>query len=89
MTALYNGMTREALDASYNNSAAVLNSAVLMAEFDERSAKLRAAQRLPDPLGREGPNRLWIKCRDDFFHGQLAAPLRHQQIGLHIDAAQP
>jgi len=71
MTALYNGMTREALDASYNNSAAVLNSAVLMAEFDERSAKLRAAH--PQYLDlRYGPA---PRNRIDYFPAARPGPL--------------
>lgn len=41
MTALYRGMTRAALDAAYDNSAAVKNSAQLLADFDERSQRLR------------------------------------------------
>lgn len=41
MTALYRGMTRAALDAAYDNSAAVKNSALLLADFDERSRRLR------------------------------------------------
>lgn len=41
---LYRGMDRAALDAAYNNSAAVANSAELMAGFRARSDKLRAEQ---------------------------------------------
>ena len=43
MTALYRGMNRAALDAAYDNSAAVRNSALLMADFDARSRALREA----------------------------------------------
>ncbi|MDX3905255.1 MAG: alpha/beta hydrolase [Pigmentiphaga sp.] len=71
MTALYNGMSREELDASYNSSAAVLNSAVLMAEFDERSAKLRAAH--PQYLDlRYGPA---PRQRLDYFPAARSGPL--------------
>ncbi len=41
---LYRGMDRAALDAAYDNSAAVADSAALLADFDARSAQLRAAQ---------------------------------------------
>jgi arylformamidase len=41
---LYRGMDRAALDAAYNNSAAVAESPALLAEFDARSARLRAAK---------------------------------------------
>lgn len=40
---LYRGMDRAALDAAYDNTAAVANSAALLANFDARSARLRAA----------------------------------------------
>ena len=40
---LYRGMDRAALDAAYDNTAAVANSAALLADFDARSARLRAA----------------------------------------------
>jgi acetyl esterase/lipase len=39
---LYRGMERAALDAAYNNSAAVTNSSELMADFQLRSDRLRA-----------------------------------------------
>lgn len=39
---LYRGMTRAALDAAYNNMAAVLNSAEKLAEWTGRSAALKA-----------------------------------------------
>jgi acetyl esterase/lipase len=38
---LYHGMDKAALDAAYNNSAAVANSAELMADFQARSDRLR------------------------------------------------
>jgi acetyl esterase/lipase len=41
MTELYRGMNQASLDAGYNNSAAVQNSAALTAEFDVLSQKLR------------------------------------------------
>ena len=43
MTTLYRGMDKAALDAAYNNSLAVKNSADLMADFGVRSANARAA----------------------------------------------
>ena len=39
---LYRGMDRAALDAAYDNTKAVANSAALLADFDARSAQLRA-----------------------------------------------
>src|SRR5215471_11923116 len=42
---LYRGMDKAALDAAYNNSAAVANSADLMARGRERSAVVRAGPR--------------------------------------------
>jgi arylformamidase len=41
---LWRGMTRSELDAAYNNGAAVANSADKIAEWRERSARLRARQ---------------------------------------------
>src|SRR3954462_1480418 len=38
----YRGMDRAALDAAYNNSAAVTNSTVLMADLRARSDRLRS-----------------------------------------------
>jgi arylformamidase len=43
--AIYRGMDKAALDAAYNNSAAVANSADLMARGRERSAVVRAGPR--------------------------------------------
>jgi len=43
--AIYRGMDKVALDAAYNNSAAVANSADLMARGRERSAVVRAGPR--------------------------------------------
>ena len=44
-TAIYRGMDKAALDAAYNNSLAVANSADLMARGRERSAVVRAGPR--------------------------------------------
>ncbi len=41
---LYRDMDRAALDAAYDNSAAVADSAALLADFQARSDRLRAAQ---------------------------------------------
>ena len=41
---LYRGMDRAALDAAYDNTAAVADSGRLLADFEARSARLRAAQ---------------------------------------------
>ncbi len=43
-SALYRGMDRKALDAAYNNGAAVADSARFIAEWERRSAALRAAK---------------------------------------------
>jgi acetyl esterase/lipase len=45
---LYQGMDRATLDAAYNNSAAVKNSAQIVAGWQERSARVRA--QYPDSL---------------------------------------
>ena len=44
MTNLYRGMDRTALDAAYNNGAAVADSARFIAAWDRSSAELRAAR---------------------------------------------
>ena len=60
---LYRGMDRAALDAAYDNTAAVSNSAALLADFDARSAQLRA--RKPQHLDlRYGPAE---RNRIDYF----------------------
>ncbi len=60
---LYRGMDRAALDAAYDNTAAVTNSAALLADFDARSARLREA--MPQHLGlRYGPAE---RNRIDYF----------------------
>ena len=57
---LYRDMDQAALDAGYNNSTAVANSAALMADFTERSAQLRLAQprHLDLPYGAAPRNRI-------------------------------
>ena len=44
MTSLYRGMDRAALDAAYNNGAAVADSARFIAAWENRSAELRATR---------------------------------------------
>lgn len=69
---IWRGMTREELDAAYNNSAAVKHSAATLADWTRRSAELRAAH--PDmlhlPYGLKPRNRL-----DLFRCGKAGAPL--------------
>lgn len=69
---IWNGFTQSALDAAYNNMAAVPDSAIRLADWAERSAALRA--RLPDeldlPYGMRERNRI-----DIFRSGQPNAPL--------------
>src|SRR4051812_17725257 len=43
MTELYRGMDRAALDAAYNNGAAVRNSAEIVTDWQARSDRLRKA----------------------------------------------
>ncbi len=71
MTVLYRGMDRAALDAAYDNTAAVSNSALLLADFDERSRRLRAEmpQHLDLRYGRAERNRI------DYFAGARDAPV--------------
>ena len=61
--ALYRGMDRPALDAAYNNSAAVAGSAAIIADWQRRSAALRA--RVAGP--REVPYAAGPGARLDFF----------------------
>jgi arylformamidase len=63
MTNLYRGMDRAALDAAYNNGAAVADSDRFIAEWEQRSAELRAERpcRLDLRYGDAPRNRL------DFF----------------------
>jgi len=74
---LYRGMDRAALDAAYNNGAAVANSAQIVTDWEARSARLRAAH--PDGLdlryGNDERNRIdYFAARRDgpvlaFIHG--------------------
>jgi len=70
--AIYRGMDRAALDAAYNNSAAVADSAELMARGRERSAAVRAGPRarLDVPYGSRPRERL-----DYFSSGASKPPL--------------
>ncbi len=68
---LYRGMDRAALDAAYNNSAAVGDSAGLLADFDERSRRLRAAQGRHLDL-RYGPAE---RNRIDYFAADSRGPV--------------
>src|SRR6476659_7676057 len=56
----YRGMDRAALDAAYNNSAAVRDSAAIVAEWDRRSAAFAAshAQHLDLHYGPRERNRI-------------------------------
>lgn len=68
---LYRGMDRAALDAAYNNSEAVKNSATLLADFCARSAQLRAAR--PQHLDlRYGPAE---RNRIDYFAAEKPGPI--------------
>ena len=75
--ALYRGMERAALDAAYNNSAAVKDSAQIVAEWEARSARLRArhAEGMNLRYGPEERNRIdYFAARRDgpvlaFIHG--------------------
>ncbi len=70
MTA-YRGMDRAALDAAYDNSAAVANSAALLADFEARSARLRTAK--PQHLDlRYGPAE---RNRIDYFAADKKGPV--------------
>jgi len=68
---LYRGMDRAALDAAYNNSAAVTDSAAMMADFQARSDRLRAAPGCQLDL-RYGPAE---RNRIDYFAARGAGPL--------------
>ena len=68
---LYRNMDRAALDAAYNNSLAVKESPALMADFQARSARLRADH--PQHLGlRYGPLE---RNRIDYFAADRPGPL--------------
>jgi arylformamidase len=74
---MYRGMDRAALDAAYNNGAAVADSAKIVADWEARSARLRAAN--PEGLdlryGADERNRIdYFAARRDgpvlaFIHG--------------------
>ena len=68
---IYRGMNRSELDAVYDNSLAVADSARLLADFDLRSEQLRRerATALDLRYGRAPRNRL------DYFAGAPGAPL--------------
>ena len=69
--ALYRGMDRAALDAAYNNGAAVKNSAQIVAEWEKRSARLRAAH--PEGMDlRYGPEE---RNRIDYFAARRDGPV--------------
>jgi arylformamidase len=69
---IWRGMTRAELDAAYNNSAAVKNSAAKVAEWTERSASFRSQNpgSLDLAYGAKPRNRI-----DIFRCGRDAAPL--------------
>jgi hypothetical protein len=74
---LYRGMDRAALDAAYNNAAAVKDSAQIVADWEARSARLRAAhaQSMDLRYGKDERNRIdYFPARRDgpvlvFIHG--------------------
>jgi arylformamidase len=71
MTGIYRGLDQAALDAGYNNSAAVKNSNALLQDFDQRSAALRAAHGRHLDL-RYGPA---PRNRIDYFAAEKPGPL--------------
>jgi arylformamidase len=72
VAALYRGMDRAALDAAYNNSAAVADSQEWVARWRTRSAEIRAetTARLDIPYGTRAREKL-----DYFPAGRARAPL--------------
>ena len=74
---MYRGMDKAALDAAYNNGAAVADSAQIVAGWEARSAKLRAAHAESMDLryGKDERNRIdYFPARRDgpvlmFIHG--------------------
>jgi len=68
---VYRGMDRAALDAAYNNSAAVADSDKLLADFDVRSDRLRAARNQHLDL-RYGPAE---RNRIDYFAADSGGPV--------------
>src|SRR5450830_1469890 len=71
MTGVYRGLDQAALDAGYNNSAAVKNSNALLQDFDQRSAALRATNGRHLDL-RYGPA---PRNRIDYFAAKKPGPL--------------
>lgn len=71
MAGIYRGMERAALDAAYNNTLAVADSARLLADFDARSDRLRR-ERACVPDLRYGPA---ARNRIDYFAGAPGGPL--------------
>src|ERR687896_772368 len=68
---MYRGMDRAALDAAYNNGAAVKNSAQIVAHWEALSARLRAAH--PEGMDlRYGPDE---RNRIDYFAARRDAPV--------------
>lgn len=69
---IWRGMTRAELDAAYNNSAAVKNSAEKLADWQERSSRVRARRNelLDRPYGPRPRNKI-----DIFRCGRRDAPL--------------
>ena len=68
---VYRGMDRAALDAAYNNSAAVADSAKIVADWEARSARLRAAH--PEGMDlRYGPDE---RNRVDYFSARRDGPV--------------
>lgn len=68
---MYRGMDKAALDAAYNNGAAVSDSAQIVAGWEARSAKLRAAH--PDGMDlRYGPDE---RNRIDYFAARRDGPV--------------
>src|SRR5687768_12374142 len=68
MVELYRGMARAALDAAYNNAAAVAGSAEIVAEWRRRSDILRTSSKEL----RYGPAQ---RNRIDYFEAKTRAPL--------------
>jgi len=71
MGELYRGMDRAALDAAYNNGAAVRNSAEIVTDWQARSDRLRAAHAATMDL-RYGPAE---RNRIDLFPADPSLPL--------------
>ena len=68
---MYRGMDRAALDAAYNNGAAVKDSAQIVADWEARSARLRGAH--PEGMDlRYGPDE---RNRIDYFAARRDGPV--------------